>query len=81
VAARLGLPLVAVLPQRAQALGRAVNQGRLLFDCAERDPYLRALAPLVAKLGGEPHAAELQAHANGAASSLAHFLPTFLRRS
>jgi pilus assembly protein CpaE len=81
VAARLGVPLVAVLPQRAQALGRAVNQGRLLFDCAERDPYLRALTPLVAKLGGESHAANAHAHASGAAPSLAHFLPTFLRRS
>lgn len=39
--ARLDLPLVAVLPERAQALGRAVNQGRLLSDIAERDPYVR----------------------------------------
>ncbi len=46
----LGLPLLSVLPARAQALGRAVNQGRLLAEAAERDPYVRALDPLVAKL-------------------------------
>jgi pilus assembly protein CpaE len=52
IAERLGLPLLAVLPARAQALGRAVNQGRLLADIAERDAYVRALDPLVARLGG-----------------------------
>ncbi|MDB5786030.1 MAG: fimbrial protein [Caballeronia mineralivorans] len=53
IAERLGLPLLAVLPARAQALGRAVNQGRLLADIAERDAYVRALDPLVARLGGQ----------------------------
>jgi len=52
IAERLGLPLLAILPARAQALGRAVNQGRLLADIAERDAYVRALDPLVARLGG-----------------------------
>jgi pilus assembly protein CpaE len=52
IASRLGLPLLAVLPARAQALGRAVNQGRLLAEVAERDPYVRALDPLVEKLAG-----------------------------
>ncbi|MFT4435201.1 fimbrial protein [Caballeronia sp. 15715] len=57
IAERLGLPLLAVLPARAQALGRAVNQGRLLADVAERDAYVRALDPLVARLGGQRIAA------------------------
>jgi pilus assembly protein CpaE len=78
VAQRLGVPLVGVLPQRAQALGRAVNQGRLLSECAERDPYVRALAPFVALLAGE---ADATRPAASAASHLAHFLPHFLRRS
>jgi pilus assembly protein CpaE len=52
IATRLGLPLLAVLPSRAQTLGRAINQGRLLADVAERDPYLRALDPLIARLSG-----------------------------
>ncbi|MGX7003646.1 fimbrial protein [Caballeronia sp. KNU42] len=52
IAERLRLPLLAVLPARAQALGRAVNQGRLLADIAERDAYVRALEPLLARLGG-----------------------------
>ncbi|CAN7381944.1 fimbrial protein [Caballeronia sp. LjRoot31] len=57
IAERLGLPLLAVLPARAQALGRAVNQGRLLADIAERDAYVRALDPLIARLGGHKMAA------------------------
>lgn len=51
IAARLGLPLLAVLPARAQALGRAVNQGKLLADTALRDPYVRALDALLVRLG------------------------------
>jgi pilus assembly protein CpaE len=57
IAERLGLPLLAVLPARALALGRAVNQGRLLADIAERDAYVRALDPLIARLGGQRIAA------------------------
>jgi pilus assembly protein CpaE len=78
LAARLDLPLVAVLPERAQALGRAVNQGRLLSEIAERDPYVRALAPLVAKLAGTTGA---DAHRTPERKPLPHFLPTFLKRS
>ncbi|GJH10637.1 fimbrial protein [Caballeronia novacaledonica] len=91
LAQRLDLPLVGVLPERAQALGRAVNQGRLLTDCAERDPYVRALAPLVARLarlhGELPDEATPEPKARGgrlsarAALDVAHLLPNFLRRS
>ncbi|MDR5823168.1 fimbrial protein [Caballeronia sp. LZ043] len=89
LAERLDLPLVAVLPERAQALGRAVNQGRLLAECAERDPYVRALAPLVARLHGEApgEAAARDAQSAGGRASLrsalgaGQFLPNFLRRS
>jgi pilus assembly protein CpaE len=34
-----------------------VNQGRLLADIAERDAYVRALDPLIARLGGQRIAA------------------------
>jgi pilus assembly protein CpaE len=84
LAERLKLPLVAVLPERAQALGRAINQGRLLAECAERDPYARALAPLVARLHGElPEASAPRpaARTRHAAMHLAQRLPNFLRRS
>ncbi|SAK43712.1 fimbrial protein [Caballeronia pedi] len=85
MAERLNLPLVAVLPARAQALGRAVNQGRLLADCAGRDPYVRALAPLVARLmhmHGDLHEEASRARPTArAALNVAHFLPNFLRRS
>ncbi|SPB15465.1 response regulator receiver protein [Caballeronia novacaledonica] len=88
LAQRLNLPLVGVLPERAQALGRAVNQGRLLADCAGRDPYVRALAPLVARLDGElpeeaAHAPAVRAGRRTARKALdaAHLLPHFLRRS
>jgi pilus assembly protein CpaE len=52
IAQRLSVPLLAVLPSRTQALGRAVNQGRLLADIADRDPYVRALDPLITRLIG-----------------------------
>jgi pilus assembly protein CpaE len=88
LAARLKLPLVAVLPERAQALGRAVNQGRLLAESAARDPYVRALAPLVARLHGElaeaparGPKARIQGTARSAALNIAQLLSTFLRRS
>jgi pilus assembly protein CpaE len=50
IAERLQLPLTAVLPARAVAIGRAVNQGKLLAESAERDPYVRALEPLLDRL-------------------------------
>jgi pilus assembly protein CpaE len=56
IAERLGVPLLAVLPSRTQALGRAVNQGRLLADIADRDPYVRALDALIARLAGSKSA-------------------------
>ncbi|WP_277185263.1 fimbrial protein [Caballeronia sp. BR00000012568055] len=80
LAARLELPLLAVLPERAQALGRAVNQGRLLSDLNERDPYVRALAPLISRLAGEPAVATKRTN-DTKAPTLGHLLPTFLRRS
>ncbi len=50
IAERLQLPLTAVLPARAVPLGRAVNQGKLLAESGERDPYVRALDPLLDRL-------------------------------
>ena len=50
IAERLQLPLTAVLPARAVPLGRAVNQGKLLAESGERDPYIRALEPLLERL-------------------------------
>ncbi|BBQ00005.1 fimbrial protein [Burkholderia sp. SFA1] len=84
MAERLRLPLVAVLPERAQALGRAVNQGRLLVESAERDPYARALLPLVARLHGETSEAPTpgpKARTRNTAMNIGQFLPNFLKRS
>ncbi|CAM2144473.1 pilus assembly protein CpaE [Pararobbsia alpina] len=50
VAERLQLPLTAVIPARAVPLGRAMNQGQLLAESAERDPYVRALDALIDRL-------------------------------
>ncbi|PRG93403.1 fimbrial protein [Burkholderia multivorans] len=52
IADRLGIALVGTLPSRRVALGRAANQGRLIVDEAERDPYVRALEQLAARLPG-----------------------------
>ena len=91
IAERLGLPLLAVLPSRTQALGRAVNQGHLLADTAERDPYVRALDGLLARLGGgkAPEAGAPGPSSEGAtpiaftdaASGVKRFLSTFKKRS
>ena len=91
IAERLGLPLLAVLPSRTQALGRAVNQGQLLAEIAERDPYVRALDGLLARLGGgkAPEAGTPGPASEGAtpiaftdaANGVKRFLSTFKKRS
>lgn len=50
IAKRFNLPLLATLPDRSRALRASANQGFLLHQVAPRDPYVRALAPLLAKL-------------------------------
>ncbi|WP_175721326.1 fimbrial protein [Burkholderia anthina] len=52
IAERLGLSLVGTLPARRVAIGHAANQGRLIVDAAERDPYVRALESLGVRLPG-----------------------------
>lgn len=56
IAARLGIELAAVLPARRIALCQAANRAELLIDTAPRDPYVRALETLAARLDGA-HAA------------------------
>lgn len=53
IAERLSLPLIATLPSRRVPIGHAANQGKLIAEIAERDPYVRALGPLVDRLAGE----------------------------
>lgn len=50
IAKRFNLPLLAALPDRSRSLRASANQGLLLHQTAPRDPYVRALAPLLAKL-------------------------------
>jgi len=52
IAERLGLPLLATLPARRVAIGHAANQGRLIVEMAERDPYVRAIELLAQRLIG-----------------------------
>ncbi|CAB3760610.1 fimbrial protein [Paraburkholderia humisilvae] len=56
IAQRLGIEWLANLPDRRVALGRAANQGQLLVDAAPRDPYVRALDALAARLEDAPGA-------------------------
>ncbi|GAB5096989.1 MULTISPECIES: fimbrial protein [unclassified Caballeronia] len=77
LAARLGLPLVATLPARAQALVRAVNQGQLLGDTAPADPYVRAVDALAAQLAGEP----VRASNDVAPASLARLSARLFKRA
>lgn len=49
IAERFALPLLATLPERTRALRSSANQGLLLHQLAPRDPYIRALGPLLAR--------------------------------
>ncbi|WP_323118048.1 fimbrial protein [Burkholderia alba] len=50
IAERLGLPLAATLPARRVPIGHAANQGKLIVEASERDPYVRALEGLAERL-------------------------------
>jgi pilus assembly protein CpaE len=70
IAARLGLPLVGTLPARRVALAHAANQGKLLADVAERDPYVRAVDALARGIVAR-ESAEADTGAAGGPTSLA----------
>ncbi|AOJ62383.1 fimbrial protein [Burkholderia ubonensis] len=76
IADRLGVALLATLPARRVPIGQAANQGRLIVDTAERDPYVRALEPLAERLAGAaaPRAAS-------GLSALKRFIQPSSRRS
>ncbi|MCW3479236.1 hypothetical protein OL229_06605 [Neisseriaceae bacterium JH1-16] len=50
IAKRVNLSLLGLIPDRRQPIGLAANQGITLAEMAPRDPYIRALAPLLARL-------------------------------
>ncbi|KRF02108.1 hypothetical protein ASG87_11540 [Frateuria sp. Soil773] len=54
IARRFELPLLATLPERPRALRASANQGQLLHQSSPRDPYVRALHPILAKLHARP---------------------------
>jgi pilus assembly protein CpaE len=79
IAQRLDLTLLTTLPERRVPLGQAANQGHLLAESSARDPYVRALEPLIEQLGG---AARVSAPAGKAALvALRRFIPTSNKRS
>ena len=80
IAQRLEIALLTTLPERRVALGQAVNQGHLLADTAARDPYVRALEPLIERLGGAARTAA-QPGGKSALSALKRFIPTTQKRS
>ena len=79
IAQRLDITLLTTLPERRVPLGQAANQGHLLAETSARDPYVRALEPLIEQLGG---AARMSAPAGKAALvALRRFIPTSNKRS
>jgi pilus assembly protein CpaE len=50
IAQRFELPLLTTLPERSRSLRSSIGLGRLLTDSSPRDPYVRALAPLLQRL-------------------------------
>lgn len=79
IADRLGLPIAATLPARRVPIGHAANQGKLIVDTAERDPYVRALEPLAERLAGG--ATTLGQRAASSLLSLKRFIQPTSRRS
>lgn len=77
---RLGLSLAGILPARRVAIGHAANQGRLIVDAAERDPYVRALESLAARLPGVSGMAGASRVAPGL-SALKRFIQPSSKRS
>ncbi|WP_431822157.1 fimbrial protein [Burkholderia sp. F1] len=77
IADRLGVALLATLPARRVPIGQAANQGRLIVDTAERDPYVRALEPLAERLAGTAAAPR----AASGLSALKRFIQPSSRRS
>ena len=77
---RLDVPLLVTLPERRVALGQAANQGQLLADAAVRDSYVRALEPLVERIGGAAQTAT-SSRGRSALSALRHLIPTSQKRS
>ncbi|GAB2881118.1 fimbrial protein [Paraburkholderia jirisanensis] len=69
IAQRLNLELLATLPERRVALGRAANQGQLLAETTPRDPYVRALDALMERLDGMPSRAPASRGAAGPADA------------
>lgn len=55
IAERFELPLAGVLPERTYPLMAAANQGKLLHETSERDPYVRGVQALVERIAS--HAA------------------------
>lgn len=51
IAERFQLPLLASLPERGRVLRGSANLGRLLHETAPRDRYVRALQPLLERIG------------------------------
>ncbi|WP_321792015.1 fimbrial protein [Burkholderia pyrrocinia] len=80
IAERLGLSLVGTLPSRRVAIGHAANQGRLIVDMAERDPYVRALESLAARLPGVSVRSAAPRPASGL-SALKRFIQPSSKRS
>lgn len=54
IASRFGIPLLATLPDRSRALLDASSRGVLLNEAHPRDPWLRALQPLLLQLDRNP---------------------------
>ncbi|WP_367189544.1 fimbrial protein [Burkholderia sp. Ed8] len=80
IAERLELSLVATLPSRRVSIGHAANQGKLIAEVTERDPYVRALGPLVERLAGAPAPGAAQ-RAAGGLSALRRIIQSSTKRS
>jgi pilus assembly protein CpaE len=56
IAERFNLPLAGILPDRTLALVSAANEGKLMHEVSERDPYVRAIHLMAEKLAAQQNA-------------------------
>ncbi len=68
IAQQLQLPLLGVIPERRRELVQAVNQGRLLTEQPQVDPYMQAVQRLAAPLLSRHHPRTAAAPATGVLS-------------
>jgi len=80
IAHQLGLPLLAVIPERRRELAQAVNQGQLLSPQQRREPYVQAVEKLATHLLAAHHPEAIPHGTRPAGARPASLLASLIQR-